>query len=235
MNAKPYPGGRNPAAFEILIALPCWDLVPIRPTPVVIDICVDFENQIYEPRRMEIGPFSIGRHPVTAEQYEAFCRATSYVADPRSLLKGGRPPSQLRHPATNISYHDADAFCHWAGARLPTIAEWLYCFGCDGRRYPWGDTFDATRANARESEIGSATPVGLYSPQGDSLLGIADMCGNVWEWTSTIAQRRPGDETKDLMMACGPGFDHPSWQREIPLERSYRNHSTGFRVVTNID
>ncbi len=59
------------------------------------------------------------------------------------------------------------------------------------RVYPWGDEFDKNRCNTNESGIGTTTPVGQYSPQGDSPYGCADMAGNVWEWTSSLLASYP--------------------------------------------
>ncbi len=65
--------------------------------------------------------------------------------------------------------------------------------GTDGRKYPWGEAFDKNKCNTEESDIGDTTPVGKYSPEGDSPYGVADMAGNLWEWTSSLKKDYPYD------------------------------------------
>jgi formylglycine-generating enzyme required for sulfatase activity len=94
------------------------------------------------------------------------------------------------HPV-RVSWHDAVAYATWAGKRLPSEEEWEKAArGTDGRKYPWGDeepTPDLCNFGKNE---GGTTPVGKYSPQGDSPYGCADMAGNVWEWTSSGCSSR---------------------------------------------
>lgn len=103
-------------------------------------------------------------------------------------------------PVCNVSYYEADAYCSWAGKRLPTEAEWeiaaCYDFKTQKRRiYPWGDEPpDDTRANLLESKLWAPSPVGSYA-KGVSPVGCEQMIGNVWEWTCSEFAPYPGFES----------------------------------------
>ncbi len=148
----------------------------------------------------------IGRTEVTNAQYLLFVQATGQRAPEH--WEDGRPPAGLENfPVVNVSWEDARAYCAWAGGRLPTELEWEKAArGADGRVFPWGNEWDATRYRNFEAVTGRSyasntervsavlawsrehdgvregpVAVGSY-PSGASPYGCQDMAGNVWEW-----------------------------------------------------
>jgi formylglycine-generating enzyme required for sulfatase activity len=103
------------------------------------------------------------------------------------------------HPVVQVCWHDALAFCEWHSQnhpndlpqgyqyRLPSEAEWEKATrGKDGLEWPWGNDFDAALCNSKVGGKVCTTVVGAHSPGGDSVYGVADMSGDVWEWTITL-------------------------------------------------
>lgn len=154
-----------------------------------------FKNE--QPQHaVELDEYRIGKHPVTNAEYELFVKETQR-RPPDHWPGGSLPTDRATHPVVQVSWDDAAAYCEWltprmrqAGGlaareaiRLPTEAEWEKAArGTDGRWYPWGNAWDAAKCNSSEGGANGPTPVGRYSPAGDSPYGVADMAGNVWEW-----------------------------------------------------
>jgi formylglycine-generating enzyme required for sulfatase activity len=135
--------------------------------------------------------FQIAKFPVVNAEYHAFIWDVGHRL-PRDWIGFTFRDDTDTHPVTCVSKVDAEAYIAWLNQktgmifRLPTEAEWERAAReTDGRIYPWGNTFDPWRCNTAESLKKGTTPVGAYSPGGDSPSGAADMVGNVWEWTQS--------------------------------------------------
>lgn len=163
--------------------------------------------------------YYIDIHPVTNAEYKRFVDGGGYNK-PEYWTEGGwrwiqeeghqKPKlwddkkyeafNRPDHPVVGVSWYEAWAYAKWAGKRLPTELEWEKAArSVDGRKYPWGDTFDPERCNTKESRIRSTTPVTRYET-GKSAHGCYDMVGNVWEWTSSLHKSypyRPDDGRED--------------------------------------
>ncbi|MCB0171195.1 MAG: SUMF1/EgtB/PvdO family nonheme iron enzyme [Anaerolineae bacterium] len=158
------------------------------------------DSQAYDDEqpqhRLHLPDYFIGKYPVTNVQFAAFVTATGHKAG--SEWNGSKYPiGGDNHPANYVSWADAVAFCRWLSqesgrtVRLPTEAEWEKAArGTDGRLYPWGNEPPTEAVCNFADRIGQTTPVGNYSPQGDSPYGCVDMSGNVWEWCSTLWQKK---------------------------------------------
>lgn len=138
--------------------------------------------------------FYIDRHEVTHRRYKAYVDAVGAVP-PEYWENDTYPQGQDNQPVVWVTWYDAANFCGWAGKRLPTEKEWERAArGPDGREYPWGQEFDASRANlARNSRTQlKLVDVGSF-PQGATPEGVYDLVGNVWEWTASDYEGYPGN------------------------------------------
>lgn len=109
---------------------------------------------------------------------------------------GAVEPLVLDEPVVHVCFYEAEAFAAWAGKRLPTEAEWEKAARFDpdtgrSRRYPWGDEDPGPEhANLGQAHLRPAR-IGAY-PHGESAFGVAQMIGDVWEWTSSDFHAYPG-------------------------------------------
>jgi len=161
-------------------------------------------GQGLEARDVEVEPFWLDQTEVTRASYATFLDDTGYRpphvdepwADEGYNWTGKRPPTGTEaHPVVLVSWHDARAYCAWAGKRLPREAEWqLAALGVKdhARAYPWGDTYDGARLNHGRMEqpnfdegdgFRKTAPVGSF-PSGRAWTGADDLFGNAWEFTS---------------------------------------------------
>jgi formylglycine-generating enzyme required for sulfatase activity len=171
--------------------------------------------------------FYIDVHPTTNADYTRFLSATGQP--PPLHWTDGRYPDELHdHPVVFVTWHDANAYAHWAGKLLPESQQWEKAArGTRGEVYPWGNQPTPAKCNAREGGIGSTTPVDRYQ-SGVSPYGVYDMCGNVWEWCAT-------ETDSGRYELKGSAFTSP-FQRATPsifndASASMKDDDTSFRCV----
>ncbi len=134
--------------------------------------------------------FWIGKYEVTNQQFERFVAATGY--DAGSIWKERSRKWGATAPVVGVSWNDAQAYCKWAGLRLPSEAEWEKAArGTDRRQFPWGNTWDTRKAWYLDSSGLVARPVGTL-PAGASPFGCLDMAGNGYEWVADWYEAYPG-------------------------------------------
>ncbi len=140
-------------------------------------------------KSVQLDGYWIYEHPVTVAQYRKHCEATSREFKPTwGQGMHAAPKSDEALYAVQGNWYEASDYAKWAGAALPTEAQWEKAArGTDGRDYPWGNAWDPARCVSMEETLYKFTagfrPVGSC-PQGASPCGALDMAGNVWEWVS---------------------------------------------------
>lgn len=237
-------------------------------------ICEDWAARETPQRRVTLDAFYIHRHEVANRIFEKFVAATPgykttaekdgwgwvYTFKPNgqwAWVKADgaswRKPSGPSSPPPNddqavvqVSWADADAFCKWAGNRLPTEAEWEKAArGKNGHQYPWGNAWDPSRAKAGGSIGIGTTSVGSYA-KGVSPFGLYHMAGNAAEWVadwfdphyyqndSPLRQPQGPSSGKYRVLRGGSWNSHPLQARATfrdLKDPSRSDDSVGFRCV----
>jgi formylglycine-generating enzyme required for sulfatase activity len=207
--------------------------------------------------KIYVAAFQMGKYEVTNEQYARFLNSNGGrtedesgdvwvdATDPTFQLQkqAGRwkpKAGQERHPVVDVTWFGSAAYADWAGARLPTEAEWEKAArGTDGRKYPWGSKWDSRKGNFR----GSAAPVGSF-PGDVSPYGCMDMGGNIDEWVSSQYRPYPYRSTdgreslydSDTARVIRGGIFGVNTTLgrtafRLSLEPGSRNHLLGFRLA----
>jgi formylglycine-generating enzyme required for sulfatase activity len=193
---------RDPHPVPTIISLIGLELIRIPSGPFLMgsnwapnEAMLDCEK----PQHLvNLAEFYIGKYPVTETQYAVFLKLSSLGG---SLpLKRAKPlAGREYHPAVEVSWHSAVAFCSWLSEetghtlRLPSEAEWEKAArGTNGRLYPWAETvrprdnvIGPEYSNYLDARFGGTTRVDAH-PKGVSPYGVLDMAGNVWEWTRSF-------------------------------------------------
>lgn len=208
------------------------------------DIPFVFDNEKWE-HPVQVHPFRISATPVTNAEFRAFVEAGGYQerslwsdegwawresaraehpvywqrqSDGTWLWRrwDGLAPLEPYYPVIHVNWYEANAYCVWAGRRLPTEAEWELAasgeptlngqgFTATKRRYPWGDALPSPeKANLDSRVLGCVDVRGL--PAGDSAFGCRQMIGNVWEWTADTFGPYPGFVLDPYAEYSAPSF-----------------------------
>jgi formylglycine-generating enzyme required for sulfatase activity len=151
--------------------------------------------------QVDLPAYDIDRCEVTNSNFAAFVEATGYVTEIENAGKKNWrdefTEGKESHPVTRVNWSDAAAYCEWLGKRLPTEAEWEKAArGEDGRSFPWGNDWDPSKANVKETGLRDTVAVGSFGT-GASPYGVEDLVGNVWEWTADWYQAYPGNTAGD--------------------------------------
>ena len=210
-----------------------------------------FGDDIHAPlRQIHVSNFYIDKYEITTARYAKFQKATGYIPEPDEweqldLNKDGGLP------VIGVSWHDATAYCRWAGKRLPTEAEWEKAArDGDERMYPWGEDAPTTEHAAFERTAewayeGGLAAIGTHT-KGRSAEGVEDLAGNVSEWVNDrfsdsfrpddVHDPQGPDEGTDRVIR-GSGWQEPA-ERLVAARRSYASPETrldnlGFRCAVS--
>lgn len=232
------------------------DWVPIQPGSCL------FQNQIEIKVEQ---PFEMAAYPITYQQYKVFEREGYHNDDYwHGKLRGSQRRRGIQtfkwktHPRECVNWFEASAFCKWLTAKysdswiisLPTEIQWEYAARASTKNlYPWGDAYAGVsegRANVDERSrnvepyyrLGKTSAVGIYKAGVSTYHGkeIYDLCGNVWEWTSSLYNISDIEDSLDAPRVAkgGSWYDDPYMATSTArncVPPHLRNPFIGFRIV----
>ncbi len=180
----------------------------------------------------------VGMYEVTRTEFRMYIEAAAPTLDP--LLKTQAESWSSTDgtlPASFVTRDEAIGYARWAGVRLLTSTEWLFCaISPRGLAYPWADSWQQGRANTLDLNLWPYAPTRVGTFEGGSTAThLYDMLGNVWEWVADDAGGASGYEAR----ATAFGGSYLSYKREILREGSFfaqslsageRREDLGFRV-----
>lgn len=195
-----------------------------------------FDNEKWA-HPVDVGTLRLARAPVTNEQYASFVEAGGYRERRfwseagwtwRARARATQPvyweraregwhvrrydrlePLRPHRPVIHVCWYEAEAYCNWAGRRLPTEAEWeLAAATPEKRTFPWGEAPPSRRHANLDGRFGGPVDVACF-PEGDSAYGCRQMIGNVWEWTATDFRAYPGFVADPYEEYSEPWFASP--------------------------
>lgn len=188
--------------------------------------------------------FWLGKYEVTNEQYAAFLKSKKRSKPMYWETPGYDGPKQ---PVVGLTWQNAKAYADWAGLRLPTEAEWEYAARA-GKRIRYGTvdgglSHDLANYRGREGKDkwDGPAPVGSFS---SNPLGLYDMAGNAWEWTSSLYKPYPYSATdgredtnrsRGLRVMRGGAWHFPPDYLTVTHRHRFASHLQydycGFRVA----
>lgn len=254
-NARGFNEVKNQKDVSIMVAIPAGEFT----------MGSDKYSAERPVQKINLDSYYIDKYLVTNEKFAKFVEESKYKTDAEKEGAGNvrigrrwkkvdgaswKKPDGLtaidgkeNHPVSQVSYNDASAYCKWAQKDLPTEAQWEKAArGLDGNEYPWGNSDPNDTSANFDNIVGTTTPVTEYE-KGQSVYGVQDMAGNVYQWckdwygTAERAAKNPTGpkEGKERVIKGGSFIEGMESLRSANRDRYEPNYSSflfGFRCTS---